>query len=150
LSAPRPSGVEALRRAPQGEVGEHAEIGRAARDVERARLGERLARIGDLGGDEFGKALLDALGYPAQQRAALRQRQPPPGAAERRARGIDRTRDEGGVRLAHGADGLPVDRADVREAARAGNEFAADEAGELPPREGVRIRCRGRPHRERF
>ena len=76
----------ALRRARQRQVRVGAEVGRAARNIERARLPEGLAGIGDLGGDERAEAPLDARRPPcAAAHSARRWSCAPTGRAAPRA-----------------------------------------------------------------
>src|SRR5437899_578312 len=73
-----------------GQVGEGAEVGDAARNVERAGLMQRASSIGDFGRDEFLEAGLDAVSDLVQQRRAFLHAQLAPGAGQRRLRGLDR------------------------------------------------------------
>ena len=137
--------LEALRAARQREIRIGAEVGSSPRDVERARLLQRLAGVGDFGAHELGEALLDALRHLAQQRAALGHRQARPRPAQRGARGLHRALDERIVRLGDRADGGAVDGIDVLERASLAHELAPDEAGELAAGEGVRVDFAGHP-----
>src|SRR6185312_3854724 len=116
------------------------------RDVQGARLLERLAGIGDLRAHKLGEPRLDALGHLAQQRATLRERRAAPRTLERCARRLHRAVDERGVRLAHRAQRGPVDRTQVLKAVACADELAAHQARQLGAGERVRIGGGGWAH----
>ncbi len=142
--------LEAFGSARQRQVRISAEVRRAPRNVDRARLLQGLAGVGDLGAHELGKALLDALRDLAQQRAALRRRQACPRPAQRRARGLYGAIDERLIRLGDRGQDPAVDRIDVLEAASLAHELATDEAGQLLGSKRVRVGFGGQPHRVRI
>jgi len=124
-----------------------AEVRRAPRNVDRARLLQGLAGVGDLGAHELGKALLDALRDLAQQRTALRRRQPCPRPAQRRARGLYGAIDERLIRLGDRGQDRPLRMmfSKLRPGARTGT----DEAGSCWAATGT-VGVGGQPHRVRI
>ena len=142
--------LEALGGARQREIRIGAEVRRAARDVEPARLRERLAGVGNLGAHELREALLDAIGHLAQQRAALGRVSRPhgPRSAARAACTARSTSAASASVTVH--EHAAVHRVDVLEAAAGAGELTADETGQLRAREGVRVARGWRAHAARI
>ncbi len=118
--------VVGLRAVSAHDVGEDAEVRRAARNVEMARERHRFARIGDFRLQEIVEAFFDPVGDLAQQIDARLQRHPAPGAFQRSLRGAHRRVDHRAVGLVNLRDHGAVDRIDLGELPAAADELAVD------------------------
>jgi hypothetical protein len=83
------------------QVGEGAEVGDAAVHVQLARLRQRAAGVGDLGGQEVVEAPLDHVGHAVQRGGALFDRRAAPGASSSAGARRARHGRPGGVGLVH-------------------------------------------------
>ncbi|MNQ83227.1 hypothetical protein D3C85_983020 [compost metagenome] len=115
------------------QVGEHREVGRAARDVDVAGQRLRLAGVQALGLEELVEARGDAGGDAMEDLGALGDGHLAPRALQRGARGLDRGVDLGFAGLVDLGDHLAVGRVDVVEQLAAGGTdvFAVDEVFDL-------------------
>src|SRR5208282_2334912 len=122
---------EGLGRDPFDGVGEHFEIGGAARDVEVAGETRGLAGVEALGGEELLEPRDDAVGDPREDVGALGDRHLAPGAGERSWGGAAGRVDLRLATLGHAADDAVVERRAVFPAlaGRALGENAVDEVG---------------------
>ncbi len=110
------------------DIGEDAEVRRAARNVEMARERHRFAGIGDFRLQEIVETPFDPFGDLAQQIDARLQRHPAPGTLQRGPRRAHRRVDHRAVGFVNLRDHGAVDRIDLGELLPAAGELAVDVA----------------------
>ncbi len=91
-------------------IGEHLEIGGAARNVDMRREAEGLAGVEAFGREEFVEAGVDLVGDRGQHVGALGDGHLPPGTVERRLGGLHGGVDLGLAAFRHAADQAVVER----------------------------------------